>query len=617
VALFEARLLLESGQVEAAAEAARKGGQTHDGSPVAAGFSELLGEALLASGDETGARGAFKVAFEASRNPDRRSVLEQRILASHERTGTLHAALSDAGGDTTVGEESALPPSILRELQKQPSAEELLRRADDAMSRGLSEKAITTYDAALAAGLSKSDAQHARLERGHALFRIRRYDESTTAFASLGRLPEARFWHARSLARSGHPRRAIRAFESIEASGDEKYAAWALYLAGTLLEDRGETARAMALYAKVAERDPSDRGVDALWRLGWSAFGTDDHARAREVFTEMSRRSEPFDALRPRYWAARAAEAAGQAKVATGELRALAAEYPFSYYGWRASERLGLAGANPISRATRRMAPGTSGVETWETHRVELLLVAGLDDFAQEELVPIARRARGVEDRKSVGRLYLMTGDYHRAQRLVVDAYRESLSRGLQPGNENLWWLSWPPAYREIVRDVFPKNAIIDPALVWAIMREESGYRPWITSSAGARGLLQIMPATGEQLARKNGLRDFDPDDLYTPKVNIQLGAAYLEELGRRFPGRLSAAIGSYNAGPRAVNGWLRGEQKNREDDAWVEDIPYKQTRSYVKRVLRSLHVYRTVYAKSALYDPTAQVAPTAEPSES
>jgi soluble lytic murein transglycosylase len=313
----------------------------------------------------------------------------------------------------------------------------------------------------------------------------------------------------------------------------------------------------------------------------------------------MSKRSETLDALRPHYWAARAAEASGDVATAAREFQQLTADFPLSYYGWRAAQRLDAASLGRV--AARRVVPGRSDVDPQDVLRVELLIEADLDDFAQEELGQIAGRVRGLEDRKSVGRLYVRTGDFHRAQRLVVDAYSESLSRGVDPNHESLWWLSWPPAYREIVGEVFPQDAVIEPALVWAIMREESGYRPWITSSAGARGLLQIMPATGAQLASKNGFTGFDPDDLYTPRVNIALGAAYLDELGRRFPGRLSAAIGSYNAGPRAVNGWLRGKQKSREDDAWVEDIPYDQTRSYVKRVLRSLHVYRTMYGENGL----------------
>ena len=134
----------------------------------------------------------------------------------------------------------------------------------------------------------------------------------------------------------------------------------------------------------------------------------------------------------------------------------------------------------------------------------------------------------------------------------------------------------------------------IEPGLVYAIMREESGYRPKIVSVSGARGLLQLMPETAERVARESQLDDFSPDDLFEPGVNIQLGSDYLSTLLRRFDGRTSAAIGSYNAGPQAVARWVNDGPV--EDDIWVEEIPYDQTRGYVKRVLRSLHAYRVLY---------------------
>jgi soluble lytic murein transglycosylase len=126
-------------------------------------------------------------------------------------------------------------------------------------------------------------------------------------------------------------------------------------------------------------------------------------------------------------------------------------------------------------------------------------------------------------------------------------------------------------------------------------MREESGYRPRVLSTSGARGLLQIMIPTGERLARSLGEEGFEADDLFVPSTNIRLGAHYLGQLSRRFDGRLSASIASYNAGPEAVAGWL-GVDAPSEDDEWVEAIPYDQTRGYVKRVLRSMHVYRLLY---------------------
>ena len=118
----------------------------------------------------------------------------------------------------------------------------------------------------------------------------------------------------------------------------------------------------------------------------------------------------------------------------------------------------------------------------------------------------------------------------------------------------------------------------IEPALVWAIMREESSFRPSVTSSAGAMGLLQLMPETARRTADRSGYGEFEVEALYTPETNITLGAAYLDHLAGRFPGRLSAAIGSYNAGPLAVARWLEGDAAELEDDVWVEDIPYTQT---------------------------------------
>ena len=111
----------------------------------------------------------------------------------------------------------------------------------------------------------------------------------------------------------------------------------------------------------------------------------------------------------------------------------------------------------------------------------------------------------------------------------------------------------------------------------------------------GARGLLQIMPDTGERLARDLGLAPFAPDDLFDPRVNLRLGTHYLGELSAQFGGRLSAAVGSYNAGPNAVARWIAA-RGSLEDDEWVESIPYEQTRTYVKRVLRSLRAYEILY---------------------
>jgi soluble lytic murein transglycosylase len=178
----------------------------------------------------------------------------------------------------------------------------------------------------------------------------------------------------------------------------------------------------------------------------------------------------------------------------------------------------------------------------------------------------------------------------------VLSTLGEELARGPVPGREEAWWLAWPLAWdAQVQRWAAASDGSVEPALVWAIMREESGYRPAVVSTAGARGLLQIMPTTGERLAQDSGLSAFSTEDLFEPAVNIRLGAHYLDQLSRRFRGRPAAAIGSYNAGPDAVARWIE-ERPALPDDEWVESVPYSQTRRYVKRVLRSIHAYRALY---------------------
>jgi soluble lytic murein transglycosylase len=240
--------------------------------------------------------------------------------------------------------------------------------------------------------------------------------------------------------------------------------------------------------------------------------------------------------------------------------------------------------------------PGTSAIEPRDLERPRILLEAGLGAAARDELDRLFARARGLEDRLSLAELYSDAGDFHRSQRLVVDAYVDRLARGPEPAQLELWWHAWPAPFPDEVRSAAARWSELEPELIYALMREESGYRPEVVSVSGARGLLQLMPGTAERVAQQISLARPAPDDLFDPGINIALGASYLGQLLAQFQGRHSAAIGSYNAGPQAVARWLELEPGPGEDDEWVESIGYDQTRAYVKRVLRSLYAYRVLY---------------------
>jgi soluble lytic murein transglycosylase len=385
----------------------------------------------------------------------------------------------------------------------------------------------------------------------------------------------------------------IREFEKLSKGRFNLLAARSLFLAGILREDEADCTGATASYVRVASKAPT-HGLRAAarWRLGWCAYQDERYREAVEHFATLLKTiSDPLERLNARYWRARSLEKLG-AREATDEFRALATEYPLSYYGWRAAGRVDESSL--LREAPQRSLPSPVSFGEAEIGRISILIEAGLLEEAELETRTLAETARGLDDRLAIAHLFSASEHFHRAQRVVVDPYAERLTAGPEPGREALWWFAWPTAFADLVTAAATGRSI-DPALLNAVMREESGFRPEVLSTVGARGLVQIMPATGERLAASLGLLDYEADDLFTPARNLLLGAHYLEQLVERFDGRLSAAVASYNAGPEAVARWIE-ERPGEEDDEWVEAIPYDQTRKYVKRVLRSQQVYRVLY---------------------
>ena len=279
------------------------------------------------------------------------------------------------------------------------------------------------------------------------------------------------------------------------------------------------------------------------------------------------------------------------------QLRALAEDVPLSYYGLLAAQRVG---SSALERSI--LGPRLAQAEPAPLRRARLLrrrwLSRGRPGRAGELL-----RQGPVWDASSastLARLFYRTGDPHRAQQLIQSGFGAALERGIDPIWRDAWELAWPQAFREWVASA-EQEFRFDPALVYAIMREESEYRPEVSSPAGALGLMQIIPPTANRIAAELALAGFEPTQLFDPALNIRFGTFYLRSLVARFEGSRPLAIASYNAGPEAVSRWLRldGPQP---DDVFVDSVPYGETRRYVRRVLRSYHLYQLLYP-----DPPAQ----------
>lgn len=136
----------------------------------------------------------------------------------------------------------------------------------------------------------------------------------------------------------------------------------------------------------------------------------------------------------------------------------------------------------------------------------------------------------------------------------------------------------------------------LEPALVCAVIQTESGFRVSVTSSAGAKGLMQIMPATGEQIASELDIADYSVEMLDDPQTNIQFGCFYLAKLIDQFDGNWFIALAAYNAGPSRAREWI--DKYGLDEEGRIQLIPYPETSKYVDKVMRAYDVYNMLYEK-------------------
>lgn len=216
---------------------------------------------------------------------------------------------------------------------------------------------------------------------------------------------------------------------------------------------------------------------------------------------------------------------------------------------------------------------------------------AGLDCVARADGRPVepvasdVREARldlSVQERETLSTVAASLGDVGTAGGFAGPDFLDTLPRAYE-------WLVTPAAQRYG----------IDPNLLLAVMRVESAYQKHIVSYAGAVGLMQIMPRTGQLIAHALDRNGFSPADLLDPRVNVEFAAWYLSSLLNRFDGRLPLAIAAYNGGPHNVRRWIQESAEQTPLDVLLERIPFTQTHRYVRKVLVHYEAYRRQRALS------------------
>ncbi|MBN2188524.1 MAG: transglycosylase SLT domain-containing protein [Chitinispirillaceae bacterium] len=376
-------------------------------------------------------------------------------------------------------------------------------------------------------------------------------------------------------------------------------------------EERGKPRTAAVFYKKIFKYYPrSARAEESFIRHALSLYREEKYNDAlRELAPFETKFREP--ALLPacRYWRAKCFLGLSRIDTARKQLSALAQEEPYNYYAERARDLLLLYGDSAgaalridttadIERALRWLdslvppsGKSLSSDDSLNIRRGLFLAATGAAADAELFIEPVELSCPAdlsLEFRialfyRSLGAMTQASRSGRRLAWRIPPEFRASIPLPI-------YEVMYPFYYSDIVNGEAPRRRL-DPALVLGVIRQESIFNPSIVSRAGAVGLMQIMPATGAEIARDLG-EQFSVDTLYDPRANIRYGTFYLRKLLNQFSGNEVLAIAGYNGGPHNARAWY-ALSRDKDFDLFVEDIGFSETRNYVKKVLANYWFYR------------------------
>jgi soluble lytic murein transglycosylase len=375
-------------------------------------------------------------------------------------------------------------------------------------------------------------------------------------------------------------------------------ASGAMLRVGRIFEDEHQLDSARAQYRRLAARYPgSDAAEDARFRIPWSLYLAHSYRIAADGFQSAGARAkDPINRDMCEYWRARALEKAGDASGARAIYEKLADSTDSNYYPELASRRV--AASRPDLPAASApdpeygATPAVAGVAEYHMARLQTLRALGLKDLEPGELKALEEHAGGtVEMRRFVLAGFASADAWYDA--IVAATHMEKEGHLSHDVAERV---RYPRAYWDLFQPASTRLAL-DPYLVLALARQESLFNPKATSSSNARGLMQLIPSTAKKMATEHGM-DTERIRLYDPSVNVELGTTYLKNLFEMFNGNAFHAVAAYNAGENAVSKWIA--KFHGADDEWVENIEYKETRDYVKKVIGGRREYLLLYRRSS-----------------
>ncbi len=378
-----------------------------------------------------------------------------------------------------------------------------------------------------------------------------------------------------------------------------------------ILQDDGDSQRAESKLLEIPDTYPDgDMGADALFRVALAHMTRGDwQGAAAPLDRAIALEGEDHKSVnmgRARYFRARVADATGDHTNALEAYAHIVETYPLSYFMLQSYARLATTSADLAKKTLDRAIAGAAATPpkssvpselfTDRAERARALLEVGEIEAARNELAPILGDGADLDLTIALGSMFEEANAADVGHAIVHG--REFMPHYPAGEWKRAWEVAFPRAFfpyvgRESTADAVPMT------LVYGIMREESRYFPDARSPANAFGLMQMIPPTAKMVASGTNL-PWDEPSLTRADVSIALGTRMLGQLRAANPANPHLAIPSYNAGPKAVSRWL-AERPTQDFDLWIEQIPFEETRAYIKKVLASQATYAFLYDPQSL----------------
>lgn len=563
--------------------------------------------------DDAAALLATAKAYEPSSDRD-------RTLAAYRRLYFFAPA-------STESAEAAPVITKLGSTTSPATIEEAITRADRLYAAKKFTDAHSAYSDAFAKFPATATTEN-QLRRGIAAYSVRKTPD---AIAALSAVPtsagetraEALFYLAQTYARA-------RLWEQARATAEELRKAFpnsnftprTFVAVGQIAQEAKNSADASYfLRAAVNGFSNSIEVAQAQFDLAWEAHQSRNFAESSRMLTEhLAYYADKNTDNRGRagYWAARDSERAGKLAEARALYEAMLERYDANWYGYLAKQRLDvLSRTTPaktfpddsiVARAVANLKTVTVAEETAGPEedarmvKADQLWNIGLDDWAVKELARAAEK--GPDSPKinlAIAKIYRSEDDNVRALNTLRRSFPDYSQMKPEEMTREQWDVFYPLAHWDIiVQESQAKN--LDPYQVAGLIRQETVFITRARSVANAYGLMQVLVPTARLTARKYGVnREITVESLFEPRLNIQLGTAYLRDQIDKF-GRIEYVAAAYNAGPGRAVQWKASLPL--EIDEWAEAVPFKETRGYVQGVVRNRLQYLRLYDQKGNFKP-------------